>query len=176
MFEVIQKMLGEAGLSGCNINVKKSSGTKISVILSFAVGVDAELESKLFQKQKTDTANTNADRLVTLRSALSSPLVVTCEPCEVPTAFSEALNQISQGYVEAATVYSTTDINALLNAASSAVKSQHAGKAKSTTESTAQTDDDHLSDDQDGHSADDETGNGTSGAKSTAAFDEFDSL
>ena len=175
MFDIIQKTLSTNGISGCGFSVKPAEGTKISVILSFSLSSIGDAEHKLFERD-----NGGAE-LIALRSALSVPIVVTCEPNEVDGAISKLLNDIHTGFVEAATVYSTTDINALLNAASGAVKAKAgAAKKQSSTakasETSVQDDDLDVDDENSESSGSVEQAASPSNEVNNSSFDDFDSL
>lgn len=198
MFNQIQRLISEAGLSGVNFTVKPNDGTKLSVILSFALKDD--LDPRLLQ-ELVDNAGVAADSVVALRSALSVPLVVVCEPEEVESKLGAALAQLHDGVVDAATTYSATDISALISAASNTVKAKNAaaktdaaktpakGKGKTVTKPEAATDSSNTdetvpeandADQQNSDAADDaqDTAEQDSGKRSPAkpmSFD-FDSL
>lgn len=183
MFQVIQRLISDAGLKGCNFNVQASSGTKISVILSFALKDEAH--SKLFDESTNATVNANADSIVALRSALSLPLVVSCEPSDMDGAIRAALTQLSSGVVDAAKTYSSTDISAMLNAASLSVKAKKDASAKpaSTATPSAASDDDMGGDDDE---SDEEVAAPVTEVKATkpatvvappvSSYDDFDTL
>ena len=190
MFQVIQRLIADAGLKSCNFSVQPSSGTKISVILSFALKDEAP--SRLFDESTNAAVNANADSIIALRSALSVPLVVTGEASEIEGALRAALTQLSAGVVDAAQTYRATDINAMLNAASQSVKSKKEAAAKTTaksakpaataTQSAASDDDMGGDDDENGEDdaapvADDKvTKPATVVTPAVSSFDAFDSL
>lgn len=188
MFQVIQRLISDAGLKGCNFNVQASSGTKISVILSFALKDEAP--SRLFDESTNAAVNANADSIIALRSALSVPLVVTGEASEIESALRAALTQLSAGVVDAAQTYRATDINAMLNAASQSVKAKKEAAAKTTksakpaataTQSAASDDmggddDEHGEDDAAPVADDKVTKPATVVTPDVSSFDAFDSL
>lgn len=190
MFQVIQRLISDAGLKSCHFNVQASSGTKISVILSFALKDEAP--SKLFDESTNATVNANADSIVALRSALSVPLVVTCEPSDMEGAVRAALTQLSSGVVDAAQTYSATDISAMLNAASQSVKAKKDAAAKpatkaakpATTATQSAASDDDMGGDDEEHDEDDAapvsdvkaTKPATVVTPAVSTFDAFDSL
>lgn len=189
MFQVIQRLISDAGLKGCNFNVQASSGTKISVILSFALKDEAP--SRLFDESTNAAVNANADSIIALRSALSVPLVVTGEASEIESALRAALTQLSAGVVDAAQTYRATDINAMLNAASQSVKSKKEAAAKTTGKSakpaataTQSAASDDMGGDDDEHGEDDAapvaddkvTKPATVVTPDVSSFDAFDSL
>lgn len=119
MFPQLSRLIADAGLKNCNINLQSSNGTSLTLILSFVL--KDELPAKLLEDTGDATTNQNAESIIALRSALSLPLVVTCSPEDMVNKVGAAIAQLSPGVVEAAQTYSATDINAMLQRAAKTV-------------------------------------------------------
>lgn len=149
MFPQLSRLIADAGLKNCNINVQSVNGTSLTIILSFVL--KDELPAKLLEDTGDATTNQNADSIIALRSALSMPLVVTCAPEEMVNKVGAAIAQLSSGVVEAAQTYSATDINAMLQKAAKTVgaktkKAAGANAQQAASQSPDLDDDDDATD------------------------------
>lgn len=148
MFPQLSRLIADAGLKNCNINVQSVNGTSLTIILSFVL--KDELPAKLLEDTGDATTNQNADSIIALRSALSMPLVVTCAPEEMVNKVGAAIAQLSSGVVEAAQTYSATDINAMLQKAAKTVgaktKKTAGAKAQQAASQSPDLDDDDATD------------------------------
>lgn len=148
MFPQLSRLIADAGLKNCNINVQSVNGTSLTLILSFVL--KDELPAKLLEDTGDANTNQNADSIIALRSALSMPLVVTCSPEDMVNKVGVAIAQLSTGVVEAAQTYSATDINAMLQKATKTVgaknKKAAGAKAQQAASQSPDLDDDDAPD------------------------------
>ncbi len=182
MFPQLSRLIADAGLKNCNINVQSSNGTSLTLILSFVL--KDELPAKLLEDTGDAATNQNADSIIALRSALSMPLVVTCAPEDMVNKVSAAIAQLSSGVVEAAQTYSATDINAMLQKAAKTVgaknKKAAGAKAKQAASESPDLEDDDLPDAEDDLPQSEQTASADikkpDAAVVTTGFDDFDSI
>ena len=128
MFAALFKVLNDAKLKGVECHVKlMDDGVRLSVMLAFNQS-DA-LDQKLMDDHKNGEINNNAQEVINLRSAMTSPLCVIGTPEELPALVDNAIAQLSEGVITAAITYSSLDISALLTKAASTVKAK-ADKSK----------------------------------------------
>lgn len=181
MFPQLSRLIADAGLKNCNINVQSSNGNTLTLILSFVL--KDELPAKLLEDTGDATTNQNADSIIALRSALSLPLVITCSPEEMVNKVGAAIAQLSSGVVEAAQTYSATDINAMLQKATKTVgaknKNAAATKAKQAVTESPDLDDDDAPDAEDDVPQSEQTASADTKKPDAAvvtSFSDFDSL
>lgn len=136
MFQALVKLIKESGLRGVDVNVKPvGEGDTLSVMLSFNQATEFEL--KLLEKSDDATVSGNADKVMTLRAALNTPLAIIGEPSEIVGKVEQALTNLSEGITSAATGYSSLDISALLTkAATQAKAAKGAEKPKAKVDKT----------------------------------------
>jgi hypothetical protein len=110
MFTEIANLTQAAKLSGVTMTLRPAPDHQMYVTVSFILPpVTAE--------KVWDTPDANAQRYVDLRSALSTPVVVTAKPEDILGAIINKLSALSAPVTEAATVYNEADISALLKSA-----------------------------------------------------------
>lgn len=136
MFKNIESVIEDAGLKGVDIGVRIVGKGVLSVMLSFNHGSDFDL--KVLEKSDDANVTANADKIVALRSALNTPLVVVGSADELVGKLEKAIQNIREGLVVAATTYSDLDIAALLTKAATQAKSaKSGGKPKAAQASSA---------------------------------------
>lgn len=134
MFQAIASVISDAGLKGVDVGIRIVGKGAMSVMLSFNHG--SEFNLKLLEKSDDANITSNAEKIVALRAALNTPLVVVGSPDELLGKLETAIQNLREGVVLAATTYSDLDITALLTKAASqakAAKSGAKGKAAPTT-------------------------------------------
>ena len=138
MFQAITKLINDAGLKGVDIGIRIVGKNTISVLVSFQHG--AEFNLTLLDKNDDANVTANADKIVALRAAMNTPLVVMGSPDEVMGKLQVALESLREGVVAAATTYTALDITALLTKAATQAKSAKQstkGKEASTQKGSA---------------------------------------
>lgn len=131
MFKALGNLIKSAGLRGVDIVINPvGDGDTISVMLSFNQA--GEFEQRLLQKYDDAGVSGNADKVMALRAALNTPLTIIGEPDEILAKVEQALANLREGLVGAATSYTALDISALLTKASTQAKAAKAAEKPKT--------------------------------------------
>lgn len=111
MFTEIASLTKAAGLSGVTMTMRPAPDDQLYITVSFMLTPVTDAQ------ELWDSKDENAQRYVDLRTALTTPVVVTAKPDAILAAIVSKVAALSEPVIEAAKVYSETDISAMLKAA-----------------------------------------------------------
>jgi len=110
MIKAIQDVLNKGAFTGCNITFKQSKEDTLYAILSFQL----PNEPDLIQNHKDDAVNKALDARSQLRSALTTPIVVTATSASLSEDITAELQMVTEQLISASQVLGGSDIKSLI--------------------------------------------------------------